>query len=126
MATSHPRKQLADLLKSLVPSTWVIIPEQRNFDTPTATTVIVKQSEVSRLSAAQLASRQIGFTLTLVSKQTTIARAEDDLDATLPKLLDILDGIRNLGWTTATKVAVDDKHIGYDIPITILAKKENL
>lgn len=127
MAVDHARKDLAAYLEGRLPKTWRIIPEQRNYDPANKTTVIVKQETVARAAAAPIGVRVVTFTLTLVSRFTAeLEVIEDDLDARLPELLTILDTTRGLRWTTAQKVAVTDKHFGYDISVEVDLKKENL
>lgn len=127
MAVQHPRTQLAAALRDLIPKTWDVITSERNFDAKNRTVVILKQSTVARAPGAPIGARTIGFTITLTSRFTTdLDRAEDDLDGTLPKLLGYIESIPNLKWTTATKVSVNDTYLGYDIPVEIPLKKENL
>lgn len=125
MAT-HPRRQLVDTLTPLVPSTWRVIPAQRTFDSDNRTTLIVKQDGHDKPAGAVRAAVQVRFTLTLASRFIDPEKAEDDLDATVPQLLAILDSLHGITWSTTTKVAVDDTHLGYDITVQIATKKESL
>lgn len=125
MDVGHPRKQLAEVLKARLPKSWRIIPEQRSFDDVGKTTVVIKQTTISKLPAAPIGMRSVAFTLTLVSRFTSIAAAEDDLDELVPDLLDHLEAL-GIKWSTATKVAVDENYLGYDITVEINTKKENL
>lgn len=126
MAIAHPRKQLAEYLAEHCPKTWLIVPEQRTFDAVGKTTLVVKQQRITRTSAAPIGIRTVEFTLTLVSRFKNIAAAEDDLDARLDELLQVLDAAGGIKWTTADKVAVTETYLGYDVEVEINTTKENL
>jgi hypothetical protein len=126
MPAGHPRKKLAEELTEALPDTWRIIPEQRNVDPQNRTVVVVKQRTLVKNPAAPNASRLVGFTLTLISRYVDTEKAEDDLDVTLPVLLAAIDGIPNLRWDEAEKVAIDDTRLGYDVTVQAPTKKENL
>lgn len=126
MPATHPRKQLAEELTAALPDTWRVIPEQRSVDPQNRNVVIVKQQTLTKNPAAPNASRIIRFTLTLVSRYVDIEKAEDDLDITLPILLAAIDGIQNLRWEEAEKVAIDDTRLGYDVTVYAPTNKENL
>lgn len=125
MPVGHPRKQLAEALAERLPKTWRIVPGWHTFDPTGKTTVVIKQGVVSRTPAAPIGIRTIEFTLTLMSRYTSVEQAEDDLDARLAELLAALDSM-GIKWSTATPVSVDEKYLGYDIAAEINTKKENL
>lgn len=122
----HVRNDLAEVLRAEIPRTWELITSERAFDVKNKTVVIIKQSAVARAPEAPIGVRWAEFTLTITSRYVSdFARAENDLDNTLTQLLNILDR-QPLVWQTATKVLVNETYLGYDIPIRIPLKKENL
>lgn len=123
---AHPRAELAKLLADNLPKSWRVVPAQRTIDPANRTTVIVKQSTIIKTPEAPAGARSIGFVLTIVSRFTDPSLAEDDLDSTVPDFLAVVDRIRNTRWTTATKVAVDEKHLGYDVEVTVVKMKGSL
>lgn len=124
MAVGHPRKQLAETLRPLLPSSWRVVDSERSLDRNDRTTVIVRQREITKNPAAPKASRIVQFVLTIVSRYVGPDNAEDDLDSTVPTLLNTLDGVDGLRWDTAEKVEVGDSRLGYDITVYVTTTKE--
>lgn len=125
MPVQHPRKQLAGLLTTALPATWRVVAAKRSIDPPVKTTVVVKQLGVDKPPQLPRGARTIRFVLTLISRHTDPDKAEDDLDSALPDLLDVLDQVRNLTWTSSDYVLVDDKYLGVDVQVTTATKKGN-
>lgn len=103
------------------PSSWRFVPFQSMPQTIDTTTVILKHEAIDpdpKLPVGQVRNRVI---LTVADPHEGIEAAEDALDDAVVDLLTSLDGHRTIGWTSAEKVAVEGRYLGWDITLTVLS-----
>lgn len=122
-ADEAPRHSLKAALEPLLPSTWRIIPYQKNIDKPDTTVVMFKQSEIRPDPKARLTHVLIDMIATIICPLTDQARAEDELDDDVLALVFALHKSR-IAWTTATKVAWAAGTIAYDVSLTLSARRK--
>lgn len=114
------RDWLVEQLTPLLPRKWNIVPVQRNVDTLSTTTVILKQQSIARLPEAPQGARVVEYLMTVAVPNQDTARGEAQLDDDVITLLDAIDQIGSaLKWTTAQKVVLSDQFPAYDITLTI-------
>lgn len=111
------RDWLTEHLAPILPegSRWV--DTQRNLDALDAVTVQWKQNRIARLPEAPIGAVRVEGTLTIISPRQDFDAAEAQLDDAVTDLCAAIDGLAGLAWTEATKVAVGEQHIGYDVSI---------
>jgi len=100
------RDYVADSLSKILPRRFVVEKFQRIPDVITKSTAILKQQRIGRSIVAGRVipgGRVAEFTLTLAIPNRDIARAETRLDDDVVTLLNAIDEIPNLRWTTAEK-----------------------
>jgi hypothetical protein len=98
-------------LTGILPKAYRIEKFQRIPDAITGPTAILKQQRIGRamtdgkvIPGARIAE----FILTLACEYEDIGKAEATLDDTVVTLLDAIDDVRNLRWTTADKRILSD------------------
>ena len=100
------RDYVAEQLTGLLPKEYRIEKFQRIPDAITGPTAILKQQRIGRAYAEGkvIAGARIAeFILTLATEYEDIGTAEAALDDTVVTLLNAIDEVRNLRWTTADK-----------------------
>lgn len=101
------RRHVARLLKDVLdPLDYRIEPNQRIPDRISRPTAILKQQRIGRAiqdGTVIPGGRIAGFVLTLATKYETTVSAENALDDNVVDLLNAIDGIPNLRWTSAEK-----------------------
>lgn len=112
-----PRKQLASLLRPVIPRSWKLVTSDRATDLSKTITVQLKQRRIIRTPQAPNGAHDIEFVLTVTSPNMDLDKAEDQLDTAVNVLIHALDdaGIR---WLNADKVA-NDERLAYDITLTV-------
>lgn len=123
--SSSVRDWLKEQLGPLLPSGWVIIPNQRMPETIDRITVIIKHSEMERLAEAPIGNLRHRVILTIADPHEDDVKAENALDDSVLELVTALDGLAQISWSTARKVAVQDPYIGWDIELSVITKKED-
>ncbi|WP_349902607.1 hypothetical protein [Parafrigoribacterium humi] len=118
------RVWLDEQLTPLLPSGWTLIPNQRMPETITVTTVVLKHLEIERLDAAPLGQLRNTVVLTVADAHQNQTTAENELDESVLTLCTALDALKNLNWTGAKKVLVNDTYLGWDITLTVITSKE--
>lgn len=119
-----PRAILAAHLKPLLPTSWRIITNEANTDTPNSTVVKISQQSFKRLPEAPQGAHLIEFVVAITTPYTDLAKAEDQLDDDMNAFIHALDELAGVAWSEATKVAVEGRGLGYDITLTIPSIKE--
>lgn len=120
------REYVVAELQPLTPDSWKWIGEQRMPTNITATTVVVKHTEMEPLAEAPVSHVRHTLTLTVASPLTDQGKAEDDLDESVTDLTMALDGHKYINWTKAAKVLIAPElpYIGWDITVTHITKKK--
>ncbi len=101
-----------------------VVATEKPLDEITRLTALIRQKGVGRCPEAPKSHRNVSLLLTLISPHTNTDAAQDQLDATLPAVLDYLDpkyahgDAEAVGWT--------GKRLAYDIPFTVRAKKTDM
>lgn len=112
-----PRKQVATLLRPIIPRAWKLVTSDRAVDLTKTMTVQIKQRRIIRTPQAPNGAHDIEFVLTVTSPHMDLDKAEDQLDTAVNVLIHAIDeaGIK---WTNADKVANEDR-LAYDITLTL-------
>jgi hypothetical protein len=119
-----PRNTLVTLLTPLLPAGWKIVRTEEALDKAVKPVVILKQSRIQKSEVAPLGWHEIFFTVTVLSPLENRTRAEDQLDTLVNTTIHAIDECESLLWTSAEKVLVSEKYIGYDINLSLVSKKE--
>jgi hypothetical protein len=107
------RDVLLDALRPHIPrgrKGWALIETQRTVDKIARTTVVLRQERIERDPAAPAVARRAFFTLLVASPLEDPGAAEHAMDDAIVDLLNALDGIGNLTWTTCTKGVWADEY----------------
>lgn len=119
---------LANAIRAGVPATWRIVDHERDTDEPDATapaTVTIKLDSVRRLPEAPASGVYLAaWTLTIATPHTDPERADPEVFDRLLELVDHLDGLDWLRWTTAQKVLAGGRY-AFDITIETQTTRES-
>lgn len=99
-----------------------VIATERDLDDIQQSTALIRNKTLGKAPQLPNSHRKVGILLTLISGHIDADNAGDELDDLVDAALDYLDP-RYL-HEDATAVGYGDR-LAYDIPLTILAKKEN-
>lgn len=116
-----PRKELAALLKPILPRTWYIRDSMGTTDDVNRTIVKLKQMTIERLPQAPQGKHLIGFVVTISAPNANTQAAEDKLDDQVNALIHAVDSL-GIEWKTATKV-IDENRLAYDITLNLISTK---
>jgi hypothetical protein len=119
------RSELAAALKPLLPSTVKIIDVPRSLDGLEAKRPVVMLYRESRAKAPNALGDYLDtFSLYVVTPGVDVTRAEDALDNTLDQVIDALDQVKWLNWSTAERSLFGDAQApAYKITLTIAYNK---
>lgn len=119
------RSELAAALKPLLPNTVKIIDVPRSIDGMEAKRPVVMLFRESRAKAPNAIGDYFDtFALYVVTPGVDTRRSEDALDDTLDAVIDALDGVKWVQWTTAERsVFGDNQAPAYKITLTIVYNK---
>jgi hypothetical protein len=115
-------------LKPLLPSTWRLVPYQRNLDELNQVTVMLRLQRVVPLDEAPNGAWRAEWTLTIIHPGQDVTRAQKLLDQQLFELLNAIRDVRatgqNIDWSDAQSVVFGDRYEAFDLTIrTILTKQ---
>lgn len=114
------RAELAALLTPLLPSKWLMVPDERNLDQFIVPVLRLSQQEIARHPAAPNSKLLITFTLRLIAPGTVLTRAEDDLDELVGMLLLVIETLPPVvAWSGPAQKVISSDRLAYDIPLTI-------
>lgn len=119
------RSELAAALKPLLPATVKIIDVPRSIDGMEAKRPVIVLFRESRSKAPNAIGDYFDtFALYVVTPGVDVRRSEDALDDTLDAVIDALDGVKWVQWTTAERsVFGDNQAPAYKITLTIVYNK---
>lgn len=119
------RSELAAALKPLLPATVKIIDVPRSIDGMEAKRPVVLLFRESRAKAPNAMGDYFDtFALYVITPGVDTRRSEDALDDTLDAVIDALDQVKWLQWTTAERsVFGDNQAPAYKITLTIVYNK---
>ena len=119
------RSELAAALKPLLPATVKIIDVPRSIDGMEAKRPVVMLFRESRAKAPNAMGDYFDtFSLYVVTPGVDVRRSEDALDDTLDSVIDALDQIKWLNWSTAERSLFGDNQApAYKITLTIVYNK---
>lgn len=119
------RSELAALLKPLLPASVKIIDVPRSIDGLEAKRPVVMLFRESREKAPNAMGDYIDtFTMYVVTPGVDVRRSEDALDDILDQVLDALDTITWLNWTSAERsIFGDNQAPAYKITLTLVYNK---
>lgn len=106
MADVVIRDWLESELRAILPKRYVIIPTARTVDAIVKPTVILKQERIGRQiidGRTVPGGRMVGMTITIAVPYQETGAAEKALDDDLVAILDAIDAMENVRWTTAEK-----------------------
>lgn len=119
------RSELAAALKPLLPATIKIIDVPRSIDGMESKRPVVLLYRETREKAPNAIGDYFDtFALYVVTPGVDVRRSEDALDDTLDQVIDALDQITWLQWTTAERSLFGDNQApAYKITLTIVYNK---
>ncbi len=119
------RSELAAALKPLLPATVKIIDVPRSIDGMEAKRPVIVLFRESRAKAPNAIGDYFDtFSLYVVTPGVDVRRSEDALDDTLDSVIDALDQIKWLNWSTAERSLFGDNQApAYKITLTIVYNK---
>lgn len=119
------REDLVSMLTPVLPDGWRLVPYQRNIDVIKNVTVMLKQLSIAKLPEAPKGTWSVGFVLTIVDPHDNPVTAEAALDDNVITFFDILDALKGVNPTEATKVKFSETktNLAYDITATITTKR---
>lgn len=119
------RSELAAALKPLLPASVKIIDVPRSIDGMEAKRPVVLLFRESRSKAPNAMGDYFDtFALYVITPGVDTRRSEDALDDTLDAVIDALDQVKWLQWTTAERsVFGDNQAPAYKITLTIVYNK---
>jgi hypothetical protein len=119
------RSELAAALKPLLPASVKIIDVPRSIDGMEAKRPVVLLFRESRAKAPNAMGDYFDtFALYVITPGVDTRRSEDALDDTLDAVIDALDQVKWLQWTTAERsVFGDNQAPAYKITLTIVYNK---
>lgn len=119
------REFVVSTLKPLLPSDWRWYAYGTNLDTLSTPVAMLRLRSIERNPANPQGSRIAEFTLTIIEPKVDPATREDALDEKLIDLLDAIDEIPQLAWSTAEQGLADaGSHLGFDITLKLPFSKE--
>lgn len=119
------RSELADALKPLLPASVKIIDVPRSIDGMEAKRPVVLLYRESRSKAPNALGDYFDtFAMYVVTPGVDTRRSEDALDDTLDSVIEALDAIKWVQWTTAERSLFGDNQApAYKITLTIVYNK---
>lgn len=119
------RSELAAALKPLLPASVKIIDVPRSIDGLEAKRPVVLLYRESRAKAPNAMGDYFDtFALYVVTPGVDVRRSEDALDDTLDAVIDALDQVKWLQWTSAERsIFGDNQAPAYKITLTIVYNK---
>ena len=119
------RSELAAALKPLLPASVKIIDVPRSIDGMEAKRPVVLLYRESRAKAPNAMGDYFDtFALYVITPGVDVKRSEDALDDTLDQVIDALDQVKWLQWTSAERsVFGDNQAPAYKITLTIVYNK---
>lgn len=119
------RSELAAALKPLLPATVKIIDVPRSIDGMEAKRPVIVLFRESRAKAPNAMGDYFDtFALYVVTPGVDVRRSEDALDDTLDSVIDALDQIKWLNWSTAERSLFGESQApAYKITLTIVYNK---
>lgn len=118
-------QHVVDELKPLLPATWKWVPYQTNLDAIAQTTVMLILDEVTRFPQAPQGSRLVSYVVEVIEPKIDPVSRDFSLFESLIDLLNGIDSIADLTWTSAKRGAVNNgANLGYDIEMTIRIDKD--
>lgn len=109
------RSSVVDQLKGELPSSWVIVDDERALNVISKPTVIVSMRSLAPSDFAPLHNITVTIALLLLSPHTDASKAEDQLDDLIVTTLAAFQNLSGLTWTDATKIVHMDRYMGYEI-----------
>lgn len=119
-----PRKLLSRALRAALPRKWALVDHDASAGTITKPTVWLKQQRIEPASATPMGALLVSYVITIATPTTDERGREVELDDQVLELLIILDDEPALAWTSAEKVLVQDRYLGYDITVQLTTLKK--
>lgn len=101
-----------------------VIATERELDVIDRPTFVIRSRTIARAPQAPTSHRLVGVMGSLVSPHADLDKAQDQLDDLVDAVLDHLHTVPLTMPGEATSAGWTDSRLAFDIPITILAKKE--
>lgn len=109
------RSSVVDKLKGELPTSWVIVDDERSLNVISKPTVIVSMRSLAPSDFAPLHNITVTIALLLLSPHTDASKAEDQLDDLIVTTLAAFQNLSGLTWTDASKIVHMDRYMGYEI-----------
>lgn len=125
MSTSV-RAQVAAMLAPIIPDTWRVNPHTvRVVPKLPAVTVYIEHTRIEPAPEAPIGTVHNTVTVTVVSRHTDYAKAEDEIDSDVLDLVNEIDAHDRIAWTSAEKVAIpatDPAYLGWALTLTVITQ----
>lgn len=120
---SRARDYLVAVLKPLEPD-FRVLPYARKIDPPKKPTVLVRVDKIDpNPGAGARRVRTYSYAVLVIPVKSTGDPAEDELDACVEDVLDVLDRAADVQWSTAARGTWDETDFpAYEITVTVPLK----
>lgn len=115
---------LAERLEPLMPEAWKLAPGMETPETIGVVTVAIKHLKIAPLAEAPKGHLTNQMVVTIANPHTDQVKSEAALDDDVLILVQALQDVKNLGFTEANKVLVNNTYLGWDISCSIISKKK--
>jgi hypothetical protein len=116
-------QNLAELLKPMLPGTYRFVASERNVDTLSAPTVIVRLRSIEPAPNISAGSNLLNFLVTIAVPTSDLDKTEEALEDAVFGLLAALDDLPAFLWSGAEKRTYDQS-LSWDINVTVTSRKD--
>lgn len=124
---AYSRHAVAAALTDVLPTTYKVVPDPRSLgelDPSKSCYVQIVRQRIRRAPANPLGDYQESFEVWVIEPNVDPANSEDNLDDKLQEVIDAIDSIRWLGWTSAERRIHKSEHHAYMIAVEAFTDKE--
>jgi hypothetical protein len=119
------RQWMNEQLKPAFPKTWAYVDTNRTIDSLEKITVMLSQNDIRRAASNPQGAYDVDYELTIAAPNKDPEKGEYLLDDQVIDLLVILDKVKKLRWSSATKgIVLAAEYPGYQIKFTITVPKK--
>ncbi|MFJ3392024.1 hypothetical protein [Leifsonia aquatica] len=125
MADVNVRQTIIDGIKPLLPKRWKLLPNNPNLDTLSQVTVTVRIDRIERTREAPQSHRDYYGVIRVIDPSQSIDKVDDAIDDDIIDLLNAIDELPLLSWTTAERGQVEGtQNFAFDITFKMLLRKD--
>lgn len=120
----NPRTEVTELLRAGLPAAWQVDDHVHDVEGMHPDTPLVMVGTSSLAPHEVLGLRTYTLRVVLVEPSTDPGDADDALDSRLDVLLDVLDKLPLLAWSSAERATFTDTWPAYEVALSVTATKE--